>query len=217
MTPIKVLLADDHQIVLDGILSFLDQESEIEVVATANDGQAVLEHMREQTVDVAVLDIGMPLLDGLETAKHILRDYPNTKVLMLTVHGDANFIINAMKLGIHGYLLKEKSKEALVGAIHCVYRGSTYWSPELIARISDRRALYQEEEETVKLTQREKEVLCLMVAEPSYTSEAVGKALNIAKLTVDTHVRNMLSKLKLKRRTELVAYAMRTRLCGSTS
>lgn len=213
MTPIKVLLADDHQIVVDGIRAFLDKEEEIDVVATANDGEAVLEQLEEQEVDVAVLDIGMPRLDGLETAKHILRDYPRIKVLMLTLQGESNFIINAMKLGIHGYLLKEKSKEALVGAIHCVYRGSTYWSPELIARISDRRSLYQEEE-TVQLTQREKEVLCLMVAEPSFTSEAIGKSLNIAKLTVDTHVRNMLSKLKLKRRAELVAYAMRTNMCS---
>lgn len=214
MKPIKVLIADDHQIVIDGILSFLEKEKEIKVVHTAKNGEEVLEKIKQEAVDVAILDINMPVMDGLNTARHILREYANTKVLFLTMFGESQFIINALKVGVHGYVTKEKSKEYLVGAIHSVYRGASYWSPEILARIANAKDLAQEKEvEPVHFTGREQELLCFMVNFPGFTSEQIGQELNIAKFTVDTHIRNMKKKIKTGSRRELLSYAMRNKIC----
>lgn len=214
MTPIKLLLADDHQIVLDGILSFLEKEKEIQVIHTARNGEEALAKLSQQSVDIAILDINMPKKDGLETSRHILHHYPKMKVILLTMFDESNFIVNALKTGVHGYVTKEKSKEYLVGAIHQVYRGATYWSPEILARIADKSPIQSEaEHERVVFTSREQEVLCLMVSFPGYTSEQIGHQLGISSTTVDTHVRNMNAKLKVGRRQELITYAMKNGLC----
>lgn len=213
MTPIKVLVADDHQIVLDGILAFLEKEKEIDVIHTALTGEEVLKKLQKEPVDVAILDINMPKMDGLETSRYILRNYPKIKVLLLTMIGDGNFILNALKTGVHGYVIKEKSKESLVGAIHSVYRGARYWSPELLDRIAEQNLAPEPETEPVEFTTREQEVLCIMVESPGYTSEQIGNEMNISPTTVDTHIRNMKAKLNISRRQELITYAMKNQLC----
>lgn len=214
MQPIKVLVADDHQIVIDGMKSILEEEKEIILVHTANNGQQVMERLAEQPVDVAILDINMHPMDGLETSREILRQYPNTKVLFLTMYGDSQFIINALKAGGHGYVVKEKSKEYLVGAIHSVYRGARYWSPEILAKIAELGDVTRQDEEPISFTERELELLCMMVEHPGYTSDEIGDELNISSRTVDTHIRNMRNKLKFRSRSELITYAITNKLCN---
>lgn len=203
---INVLIADDHQIVLDGIQAFLQNDPDIAIVGQAHDGQAVLRLMEDVAVDVAVIDIGMPVMDGLETARRILRQYPATKIVLLTMHGDSHFIIQAMRLGVHGYIVKEKSKESLVGAIHCVYRGASYWPPDLIGRVTDRRLLQDDAPESVHLTDKEMEVLCLIGKGHIY--KEIADQLGIAEVTVQTHSRNIRRKLGLSNVNQLVRYAI---------
>ncbi|MCB0632814.1 MAG: response regulator transcription factor [Saprospiraceae bacterium] len=214
METIKVLIADDHQIVIDGILSFLREEEGIEIVHTANNGREVLEKLQQEEVDVVILDINMPKMDGLEAARTILQTYSKTKILLLTMFGESQYIVNALKVGVHGYVMKEKSKEYLVGAIYSVYRGASYWSPEILARISDVTNSFSElQEEPLAFTEREHELLCMMVAFPGYTSDEIGREFNIASVTVDTHIRNMKNKIKVKKRSELIMYAIKNGVC----
>ena len=208
---IRILIADDHQITIDGIKSFLANEKDIQVVGEALHGEEVLQFLEKQPVDVIILDLQMPVMNGLEAAKIILRKYPKTKILLLTMQGDGQFILNALKLGIHGYVIKEKSKETLIGAIHAVYRGARYWSPELLGRIP--AGFKEEEKEEVELTEREKQVLCTLAQNPAFRYKDIGIHLNIAEVTVQTHVRNIKSKLNLNKATELMQYAMKNKLC----
>lgn len=213
MKNIQILLVDDHQIVLDGISAFLEKEPDMAIAGYAHDGQAALDFLAKQLVDVVVLDISMPILDGIEAAKEIRKSHPDTKIILLTMQGDGHYILNAMKLGVQGYVMKEKSREILVSAIHSVCRGSTYWSPDLLPRIAEAQFQQQRQEEPGSLTARELEISCLMARSPSLTAKEIGDQLFIAEVTVQTHLRNAKQKLGLKKSAELIKYVMEQKLC----
>lgn len=202
---IKVLLADDHQMMTAGIRAFLEKEKEMEVVAEARNGSQVLTILNNTPVDVAVLDIEMPEMDGIETAKAIKRDFPNVKILMLTMYDKGVFIIKLLQAGAHGYLLKNKSKEALVGAIHAIYGGSRYFPPDILAKTADTPHI--EEEKLVKLTTREKEVLSLIGE--ALPMKKIADQLNISKTTVIFHNNNLRFKLGIPNIQGLVKYAIK--------
>jgi len=213
MKSIKLFLADDHQIVLDGLQSFLEKEPQLEITGTAHSGEETLRLLEQQSADVVVLDISMPPgMDGIETARHIRKRYPNTKIVLLTMHGDGHFILNALRMGIHGYVIKEKSKESLVAAIHAVLGGNRYFPPELLNRV-DFSAESEPDTEEVQLTKREKEIICLMAENPSFTSREIAERYFIARTTVEKHVQNIKEKLGLHKNTELVKYAIEKKMC----
>lgn len=227
MKQIRVLLADDHQILLDGIQSFIEKNAEdkgasnpstIRVVGVALDGEKALQLMETQPVDVAVLDINMPVLDGLETARRIRRQYPATKIILLTMEGEGRFILNALSFGVQGYVVKEKSTETLIQAIRQVFQGSTYYSPELLAGIGKggpgNPGPYPPPASTINLTVREREILCHLAKNPEQTAEDIGVELHIAMVTVQTHVRNIKQKLNMKKSGELIKYAVENKLCS---
>lgn len=207
---IKVLLADDHQITTDGIQAFLEKEAEIKVVGAAANGEAVLKLLGEQAVDVAILDIEMPGMDGLETTRAIRQQYPGVRVLVLSMYKKKAFVKGAFEMGASGYVLKDRSKEALVSAIHTVYRGGRYIPPELLDLILSGPAAA--EPDTANLTGREKEILCLLAE--GLTSRETGEALNIAPVTVETHIRNIKAKLGINKKAQLVKYVLGQKLCG---
>jgi DNA-binding NarL/FixJ family response regulator len=206
MNNIKLLIVDDHQIILDGIAAFLEKEKELEIAGFARDGSAALEFLASYLVDVVVLDINMPVLNGIETAKQIRKKHPNTKIILLTMEGDGQFILQAMRLGVHGYVIKEKSREILIQAIHSVFRGSSYWSPDLLPRIADAQLLYPLENDSVKLTTRETDIIQLMAEKPALTAKEIADELNIAVYTVNTHLRNAKQKLGVSKTAELIKY-----------
>lgn len=213
MKKIKLFLADDHQIVLDGLQALLEKDAQMDIVGTAHSGEETLRLLEQQTADVVVLDISMPPgMDGIETARHIRKRYPNTKIVLLTMHGDGQFILNALRMGIHGYVIKEKSKESLVAAIHAVLGGNRYFPPELLNRV-DFSAEPEPDKEEVQLTKREKEIICLMAENPSFTSREIAERYFIARTTVEKHVQNIKEKLGLHKNTELVKYALEKKLC----
>jgi two-component system nitrate/nitrite response regulator NarL len=213
MKNIKLLLVDDHQIILDGITSFLEKDPEINIIGYALNGKLAIDFLANNSADVVLLDISMPVLDGIETAKQIRRDFPNIKIILLTMQGDGHYILNAMRLGVHGYVVKEKSKEVLVTAIHSVFGGSSYWSPDLMPRIADAQLLSNNDVEQGSLTSRELEIICEMVEDPSKTAKEIGDKLNIAEVTVQTHIRNAKQKLSFHKAGELIKYVTDRNLC----
>lgn len=205
---IKVLLADDHEIILDGIRSILKNEEDIEVVATATNGEEAVRYIEHNLVDVAVLDINMPVINGITATKMIQGNSPNTKVLILSMYEEDEFIDEVFEAGCRGYILKNKGQEELVKAIRRVHKGSPYFG-ERIQEIMLRqhKEAKKPKEEVVNLTKRELEVLKLIASE--LTSAEISDKLSIAESTVNTHRRNLIEKLGVKSSLGLGTYALR--------
>lgn len=177
---IKIIMADDHQIVLDGLKLLLTSEEDIEVIATAENGKEVMKLLENTTADIAVLDVEMPELNGVETAERIRQQHPDTKVLILTMHNDQAFIRSLIEIGVSGYILKNKGKEELVEAIHDIAAGKTFFGREVTnALISGiQRSTRQKPNEQVPLTKREVEVLAHIA--DGHTTPQIADKLFIA-------------------------------------
>jgi len=198
---IKVLLADDHQIVTDGLRSVLEKEADLEVVGIARNGKEVLQQLEAGRADIAVLDIEMPEMDGIEATRHIKERFPEVKVLILSMYNSKDFVQRALEEGANGYILKEKSKEALVGAIHTVHSGSRYIPPNLLDFFIPGKKK-QTKDKAIRLTEREQMVL-EKIAEGKTASE-IGAELDIKESTAQAHTRNLRRKFKVRNLVELV-------------
>ena len=206
---IKVLLADDHQMFIDGMKAMLQQEKDIQIVGQASNGDEVLDFLEKNPGDVVVLDIEMPETDGIEATRIIRKEYPRAKVLILSMYNRKNFIIKLMEAGASGYILKDKSKEELIGAIHNVHRGQPHFGLEVLSKITGAGAASEPDIE-VQLSERELQVLCL-IAEGKTTKE-IAPQLNIAETTVNTHRRSLLQKIDVPNEKHLVRYAIKHKL-----
>ena len=208
---IRVLLADDHAIVREGVKRILTAEPDFEVVGEAEDGQQAVELVRKLKPDVAVLDISMPGLNGIEATKQIKSAFPNTHTLALTMHEDDSFVFQLLKAGASGYVLKRAAVSDLVQAIRAAKRGEAFLYPSVAkAVVADylKRVEAGEGRETYDgLTDREKEILTL-VAEGA-TNQDIAQKLYISVKTVQTHRAHIMEKLNLHDRTMLVRYAIR--------
>ncbi|MEE8363117.1 MAG: response regulator transcription factor [Dehalococcoidia bacterium] len=208
---IRVLLADDHAMFRRGIAQFIGQEADMEVVGEAEDGHQAVEMANRLRPDVAVLDIRMPGLSGVEATGQISGALPDTRVLMLTVYDDEDFLFRSVQAGAFGYLLKEADVEDLLLAIRTVHAGEIFMYPSMAAKVMQdyvRRLQTGEGGDTYEnLSAREREVLP-MVADGSSTQEIAG-ALEISPYTVQTYKRRIMRKLNLQTRKELLSYALR--------
>ena len=205
----KVLLADDHTIMREGLLSLLREQPDIAVVGTAENGREAVEKARRSFPDVVVIDIAMPLLNGIEAARQLRRVLPQTKVIVLTMYADNDYVLRALQAGVQGYLLKKAAAAELLEAIRAVERGGFYLSSE-ISRVVIERYLSSEgssAEEAVALSDRERQILQL-VAE-GHTNRQIATALGISPKTVDTHRTRLMTKLDIHDTPGLVRYAIR--------
>lgn len=203
---INLLIADDHQVVIDGLRSLLSLEADFNVVGEALNGKMVLEALKDQKVDVVLLDINMPVMDGIETAKFMRVHYPDVKILILTMYNKPEFIRNILEAGASGYVLKNAGKEELIDAIRKVEKGEEYFSISVTKTMMESFRSGSDSNK-VELTKRERGVLTL-IAEGDKTSEIAEKLL-ISTHTVDTHRYNLLSKLNIKNTAGLVRYAIK--------
>jgi len=201
----RILLADDHAIVRQGLKALLEREG-FTVVAEADDGQAAVRHARERCPDVAVLDFSMPLLNGLDAAVEIIRACPRAKAILLTMHTDDHYVLSALQAGVKGYVVKTQASSDLVRAIHEVLRGMMYLSPGVSEAVVQ-AYLAKSEMPADPLTSREREVLQL-VAEGKSTKEVAG-LLGISFKTAESHRTRILKKLDLHETAGLVRYAVR--------
>jgi len=209
--PIRVLLADDHTILRAGLKMMLSVQPDIEIVGEASDGrQAIAEAQRLQP-DVILMDITMPELNGIEATRQVKKLLPETRVLVLTMHENEEYLFQVLRAGASGYILKEAADTELISAIRSVYVGRFYLSPPaqamMVGDYMQRVRAGEEHDSYSGLTEREREILKL-VAE-GYTNNQIGERLFISPKTVDTHRTHVMDKLNLHSRAELVKYAMR--------
>jgi len=208
--PIRVVLADDHAVVRRGIREFLEEEGDIVVVAEAGDGAQAVALVAELQPEVAILDIQMPVLTGIEATRRIRAEHPGVKVLVLTAYNDDPYIFALLQAGAHGYLLKTADSSQLAGAVRAVQRGEPALDPSVTRRMVEqltagRPAGAAGIAET--LTERELEVLRL--AARGLTNKAIGQALGISDRTVQGHLANLYAKLDAGSRTEAVTEGLR--------
>jgi DNA-binding NarL/FixJ family response regulator len=206
----RILLADDHTVVRDGLRMVLDAQPDLEVVAEASDGREAVERAVEHQVDLAVLDVTMPLMTGLQACAELAWRRPETRVLMLSMHDNEQYFFEALKAGASGYVLKTAANRDLIEACRATMRGEPFLYPAAVkAVMRDFLEAARRGEETASdpLTPRELDVVKL-IAE-GHTSEEIAEILFISKKTVDRHRANMLGKLGMRNRVELTRYAIR--------
>lgn len=203
--PIRIVLADDHVIVRQGLKSLLEREG-FQVVAEASDGQEALGHVESLQPDIAVMDISMPILNGLNAAREMSRASPKTKTILLTQHDESQYIREALEAGVKGYVLKNQVASDLLLAIRQVSRGQVYLSPGVSSAVME---AYNSKSETSKnpLTPRERQVLQL-IAEGKSTKD-VASLLGISVKTAESHRTRLMQKLDIHETASLVLYAVR--------
>jgi len=203
--PIRVVLADDHTLVRQGLKSLLEREG-IQVVGEAKDGQEVMRLAEKYSPDVAVIDISMPILNGLDAARELKRSAPKTKTILLTHHDEDEYMIGALRAGVKGYVLKNQASSDLVHAIQLVCRGQVYLSPGMSRVVVD-AYLSKTELPADPISSREREVLQL-IAEGKSTKD-IASLLGISVKTADSHRSRLMRKLDIHEVASLVRYAVR--------
>lgn len=210
--PIRILIVDDHSVVRQGLQMFLALDPEIEVAGEVGNGAEAVEFVRKVKPDVVLMDLLMPVMDGIEATKMIRRDYPDTEVVALTSVLEDNAVVGAIRAGAIGYLLKDTEADELVRAIKAAAAGQVQLSPKAAERLM-REVRAPESPE--KLTERETDVLRLL-AEGKANKE-IAQDLTISETTVKTHVSNILMKLDVPSRTQAALYAVRIGLVSEES
>jgi DNA-binding NarL/FixJ family response regulator len=214
MSKIRILLADDHGLVRKGLRLLVESQEGLEVVAEAADGREAVRLAAELLPDIAILDIAMPNLNGIEATAQIVKSGADVRVVILSMHSDESYVVRALDAGARGYLLKDSAEDDLVQAIHTVAEGRPYFSPAISATLLEDyvRTLRQRglTDSYDLLTDREKEVLQLLAEGKS--NKEVATLLNLSPYTIETHRTNMMQKLNLHNTAEIVLYAVRKKI-----
>lgn len=213
MGKIKIMLAEDHVLVREGTKEMLDREEDMEVVAEAGDGEEAVRLVSEEDLDIVIMDIALPKLNGIEATKQIKEISPGTAVLVLTAYDDDEYVFALLEAGAAGYLLKDVSTDELVEAIRAVQAGESMLHPAIARKVVNRFSRHVEEGEEApfeELTEREIEVLQL--AGRGITNREIADSLSISHRTVQAHLSHIFNKLGVGSRTEAVVYALRKSL-----
>lgn len=224
--PIKILIADDQRLMREGLKTILELEQDFWVTGLAENGQSALAKIEEEKPDVVLMDIRMPVMNGVECTAEVKKRYPDVKVLILTTFDDDEYIIDALKNGAEGYLLKDLPSEKLVGAIRDVYQGNSIMQPEiaakLISHITGNKPVHDSAAELKNrsvdsrhgiaddLTEREVEVLKLVAK--GFSNKEISKTLYISEGTVKNYISSLYDKLGIGERSKLILFALDNKL-----
>lgn len=208
---IHIIIAEDHQVLTDGIKAMLGDRDDMKIVGEASDGLEVFDLLRLHQVDIILLDLELPGMDGEEICRQLPIAYPEVKPLILTMHSEKERISTMMELGAKGYLLKNTGKAELIEAIHTVMRGETFFGKSVTqSLLQDAHNPAASKAYFPKITRREKEVLKLIVE--GYTNPEIAEKLNISFKTVDSHRTNLLEKLNARNTAALVRITLENQL-----
>jgi two-component system response regulator NreC len=211
---IRILLADDHGVVRKGLRFLLEQQTDVEIVGEAADGREAVRLAEETDPDVVIMDIAMPLLNGIEATAQMVKRKPEIGIVVLSMHSDEDYLLSALNAGAKGYLLKDSAEVDLIRAIQSVNKGAPFFSPEIAKTMLEdyMRFLQQRnlQDSYDLLTDREKEVLQLLAEGKS--NKEVAAILDVSVYTVDTHRTHLMQKLNLHNTAEIVLYAVRKKI-----
>jgi DNA-binding NarL/FixJ family response regulator len=211
MDAIRILIADDHAIMRRGLRTLLEHEPGFQVVAEAGDGREAVDAALRVQPHVAILDIGMPNLNGIEAARHISETLRDTRIVVLTVHADEAYLLSALKAGARGYVLKSSAESEVVNAVRAVSQGKAFFSPKVSRMLADDYTRYLQRQEVEDpyelLTSREREILQLLAEGAS--NKDVASALGLSPTTVICHRQHIFQKLNLHSLADLILYAVR--------
>ena len=211
MSSTRVLIADDHPLIRSGLRALLGREREFEVVGEAADGYQALELVEQLKPDVAMLDVSMPRLNGIDVAQKISEKMPSTRVIIVSIHSDEGYVLRALKAGAKGYLLKASPEGDILNAVRAVAAGQAYLSPEISRLLVEeyvREMRFRGVEDSYDLLSiREKEILQLLAS--GATNRQVAETIHVSVATVETHRTNVFQKLGIHSLPELILYAVR--------
>jgi len=211
MQKIRVIVVDDHTIVRDGICSLLSLTPDIEVIGEAANGREALEMLKKLMPDVVLMDIAMPIMGGLEATRRIIKEFPRIKVLALTQYDDREYVFPVIEAGACGFISKTAASSELASGVRSVYRGDSFLSPSvarfLVESHQQGASIARIHDPYEQLTDREREILKLLVE--GYTTQEIADMLVVSYKTVEGHKTNLMSKLDIHSRTDLVKYALR--------
>jgi len=206
MTAVTVFIADDHAIVRDGLVAHLSAQPDLAVVGTASDGRDAVAQVLQLAPQVAILDISMPELDGIEAARQIGAGRPDVRLIILSMHGGAQHIFRALEAGVRGYLLKESAGREIIDAIRVVHNGRRYLSPKVAEIVTENVGARSGATPLESLSRREREILKLVA--DSHSSAEIGAKLHLSPKTVDSYRSRMMQKLHLSDLAAVVKFAI---------
>ena len=208
---IKVMLADDHVLMREGIRQLLEFDGTISVVTKANNGVECMDQLLSIHPDILLLDINMPVMNGIEVLQEIKKKNISVKVLVLTVHNEVEYLLKAVDIGVDGYIMKDAESAELKNAINCIMQGETYIQPSLVPALNNRLVSRDIDKEKINsLTKRELEVL-IEVANGMFNKE-IATSLNISERTVKNHISNIFKKIDVSDRTQAAVFAIKNNL-----
>ena len=211
MKKLRILLADDHTVMRNGLRALLERQPNLEVVGESENGRHTVEVSASLKPDVVIMDIGMPILNGIEATKQIVNQHPAIAVVILSMYSDETYVMRALTAGARAYLLKDSAAGDLIGAIEAVSHGKSFFSPKVSRILAEDYIRVLKQKGAVDtydlLTSREREILQLLAE--GKTNKEVSTALNISPYTAETHRGHILQKLNLHNSAELVLYAVR--------
>jgi len=206
---IKIIIAEDHEIFLDVLKNTITRNYDIQVIATAVNGQDLLQKLTVYKPDLILLDIRMPIMDGMEAAIEIKKNYPNIKIIMLTMHSDLSIIKEMMDIGIHGYILKNSNIKEIINSIEKVLEGELYYGTEVKESLIE-EVVEKPMTDNIVISRIEKEILSLVCA--GNTDEQISQQLELNITTIELYLKKLYIRIKLDNRDDLIRYAYENNL-----